>query len=347
MKWLWYQIVKRYITLGLFFYYKKINCFGKNHIPKKGAVLFVCNHQNALIDPLILATNTSRNIHFLTRAGVFKKKLISKLFNSLQMIPIYRVRDGWSTLSKNEAVFEECYSILNNKKALLIFPEGSHNQIRKVRPLSKGFTRILFGAIEKYPALEIHIVPVGLNYSSVLNFPSAVSIYFGKPIKFNNDTLEADKTKLIKQLRQDVHTAMSKLTTHIDESGEVYDRTVLELQQAGVNFLNPVETNRILSQEKIDMKQQKNYSPNPLYYILILNSLIPWLLWKKVKNKIKEAEFISTFRFALVIAVFPIFYGIQSIFIAVLFNTKIGIYYFLLSILLGLLFIKTTGIQKK
>ena len=38
----------------------------------------------------------------------------------------------------------------------------------------------------KYPDLNIQIVPVGINYDSHLNFPSSVSIYYGKPILANS-----------------------------------------------------------------------------------------------------------------------------------------------------------------
>ena len=56
MKDIWVNFVKSYIRLGLFFYYKKIKVVGKENIPKDSAVLFVSNHQNALIDPLIIGT---------------------------------------------------------------------------------------------------------------------------------------------------------------------------------------------------------------------------------------------------------------------------------------------------
>ena len=36
---------------------KKIIVNGKENIPKKGAVLFIVNHPNGLIDPLIITTN--------------------------------------------------------------------------------------------------------------------------------------------------------------------------------------------------------------------------------------------------------------------------------------------------
>jgi 1-acyl-sn-glycerol-3-phosphate acyltransferase len=71
-----YTFLKYYIKLGLFFYHKKIEVIGLENIPKKGAILFISNHPNALIDPLLIVTNNVRSIHFLSRASAFKNKLM-------------------------------------------------------------------------------------------------------------------------------------------------------------------------------------------------------------------------------------------------------------------------------
>ncbi|MDZ7613592.1 MAG: hypothetical protein U5K51_07775 [Flavobacteriaceae bacterium] len=84
------------------------------------------------------------------------------------------------------------YEQLNKKLALLIFAEGSHSLQRKVRPLSKGFTRVVFGALEKNPELEIDIIPVGINYTEPTRFGSSVAIFYGKPINANTYWLAND-----------------------------------------------------------------------------------------------------------------------------------------------------------
>ena len=166
MKTLWYFFFKIIIKSSLFFYTKKVEVIGKEHIPSKGAVLFVVNHPNGLIDPLIVAVNNPRIQHFLVRAAVFKKPLVKKFLSTLNLMPIYRIRDGIEQLGKNQKIFEQCFSILNSQKALMIFPEGSHDKRRTIRPISKGFSRIVFGALERNPKLKIQIIPVGITYAS-------------------------------------------------------------------------------------------------------------------------------------------------------------------------------------
>lgn len=346
MKQLWIHLVKSYIRLGLFFYYKKIIVIGKENIPKKGAVLFVSNHQNALIDPLIIGTTNGRNTHFLTRAGVFKKKLIIRFFDSVQMIPIYRVRDGWNTLPKNISIINKCISLLNKENAILIFPEGGHDLARRIRGLSKGFTRIVFGTFEKYPNLDIQIIPVGLNYDSILNHPASCSVYYGKPIDAKKYWQADDVFTSTNKIKEVVRNEMKSLTTHIEDL-ENYDETLDKLISLEADFLDPIITNKTILNldERTTFKTvKKEVSKKSIfYYLFILNSIIPWMLWRKIKPKIKELEFTSTFRFAFGITLFPTFYVIQSFLISIIFAPNYAYYYLLVCIILGLVASKSTS----
>ncbi|MDT0554320.1 1-acyl-sn-glycerol-3-phosphate acyltransferase [Urechidicola vernalis] len=344
MKQLWITIVKNYIRIGLFFYYKKINVVGKENIPKKGAVMFVSNHQNALIDPLIIGTTNGRNTHFLTRAGVFKRKLIIRFFNSVQMIPIYRVRDGWNTIPKNIAIINKCINLLHKNNVILIFPEGGHNLARRIRVLSKGFTRILFGTFEIYPEMEIQIVPVGLNYDHILDHPASCSVYYGKPIDAKKFWNPNDIFTSTNELKEVVRNEMKVLTTHIEDLNN-YDKIVNALNNDNADFLDPIATNIKIETLSLNPNTTtyKNKSSSIIRILFIANSLIPWLLWKKVQPIIKELEFTSTFRFAFGITLFPSFYVIQSFLIGSIFTSAWGYYYLFTSILIGLLNSKFTS----
>ncbi|MDJ0645442.1 MAG: lysophospholipid acyltransferase family protein [Flavobacteriaceae bacterium] len=344
LKRIWYQLVKVYITTGLFFYHKKIKVGGKENIPKKGALLFVSNHKNALIDPLLIATTTTRNIHFLTRASAFKLKLVKWLLSTVNMLPIYRMRDGKETLAKNEEIFQKCYEILNKKRSLLIFPEGTHDIRRWVRPLSKGFTRITFGALEQNPNLELTIVPVGLNYAKAQDFAEPVSILYGKPIVVNDFLKEGMAPADAISLREEVRTRMMQLTTHIDD----IENEEAVLQKLGhVDFLNPTDVNKRIEniRDQIPNPNTKIKRPSIIwktaYNLVKLNSIVPLLIWKLFKPKIQEVEFVSTTRFAIGITAFPLFYILQSLMVNYFFTTKIALTYFGISIVFVLFLVKS------
>lgn len=312
------------------------------NISKDKPALLLCNHQNALIDALIIASQLDGFAYFLTRAGVFKKNFVSKILASFNMLPIYRIRDGWSNLTNNNSVFEKCKELLHNKNTLVIFPEGSHNLARRVRPLSKGFTRIVFDTLEAYPDIDLELVPVGLNFVNAKDYVDSASIYVGNPIKAVN-YLNENRNEAITEMRQDIHSAMSKLTTHLPS--ENYDELVKGLDSLQVDYLNPQEVNTCIeSNIENCTKQTKSIgSPIKLFLKLLLkaNVLLPYLLWKIwIQPKIKELEFTSTFRFAVAIILVPIYLILVSVIIANYFGFQLAIVYFLSVIALALLTVK-------
>jgi len=302
------HIIRAYLRLGLFFYFKKIRVFNAAHIPKDKPVLFLANHQNALLDALLIATRSGRFSYYLTRAGVFKKQWVSKLLNQFRMLPVYRIRDGWSNLTHNTPIFESCSELLCNNEALVIFPEGSHNLKRTVRPLSKGFTRIVFNTLEKYPEIDLQLIPVGVNFVKAESFGDSVSLYFGDPIDARS-YLSEDRNHSISKLKQDIHNGICELTTHIESEG--YNETLQKLNSLNVDFLDPNAVNRCISNNFKDCKYKKRKSIIPgflLKGLLIINLLIPYIVWKLyIEPKIKEIEFKSTFRFAAAITIVPLY----------------------------------------
>ena len=295
-----------------------------------------------MLDALLIATKCKRSSYFLTRAAVFKKPIVSMLLDSLQMLPVYRVRDGWNNISNNNAIFNSCTEKLNQNKAVVIFPEGSHNLKRTVRPLSKGFTRIVFDTLEKYPNLNLQLIPVGINFRNAEKFADSTSLYFGKPIEAKS-FVSGNRNEDVVNLKKGIQLEISKLTTHIPS--ENYKEIIQKLDALNVDYLNPKAVNICMANnfEACEQKRQPNLKAlrNLLKGLLILNILPPYLIWKFVAQpKIKDQEFTATFRFAIVITLVPIYLVIIGFVLAALFTTTIGLAYVLFVLLLALLAIK-------
>jgi 1-acyl-sn-glycerol-3-phosphate acyltransferase len=318
---------------------KKIIVNGKENIPKKGAILFMANHPNGLIDPLIITTNNPRTNYFLTRAASFKKPLVRWFLNSLNLIPIYRIRDGVNQLNKNKEVFERCFNLLDNQKALMIFPEGSHDKRRTVRSLSKGFSRIVFGAIERNPKLQIQIIPVGITYQDSSSYPFKVSLNYGTPILANDFYKSNLNHSDIKEIKDVISDQLKTLSVHIPLTEE-YGKLIEKLSSANIDFTKVDEVNSMI-QSNIIIKRERGINlVKFLKPIVILNSFIPWLFWKYVKNKVTDFEFISTFKFGVgSLTVIP-FFLMNSYIIYNLFTLKSSIIYFSCSILILLIYSK-------
>lgn len=311
------------------------------NVSKKEPILFLSNHQNALLDPLLIANSNTRFLYFLTRAGVFNNNAISKLLKSLNMLPVYRIRDGWNTITNNNAVFKACTELLNNDEAICVFPEGNHNLKRTVRPLSKGFTRIIFEAFDKFPDLNIKIIPVGLSYINAEMYGDSVSLIYGKPIDSKIFNLENRNEAVIK-LKNQVFNELTKLTVHIPS--ENYNESLKKLETLNVDFLNPesvnkcIETNfKIYKVSPFEKLLIKNIFKNLLIVLLFL----PYLIWKFfIQPKIKEKEFTATFRFTVAITLVPVFILLIMFFLSILFTIQIAFLYLSLVLLLQLLAVK-------
>ncbi len=330
--------MKILIKSSLFFYTKQIKVQGKENIPKKGAVLFMVNHPNGLIDPLIVAVNNPRILHFLVRAAVFKNPFIKKFLATLNLMPIYRIRDGVKQLGRNQEIFEKCFSIFNRQGTLMIFPEGSHNKKRTIRPLSKGFTRILFGALAQNPYIKIHVVPVGITYQNPSCYPSKVTLNYGKSI-LANKYYDLDGNHRIKDLKNLISNELKKLSVHIPDDDE-YSNTLEKLNQSNVDFTNVSSVNKMIQVDKITSQKRPFHWLAFLKPIIIINTFIPWLIWKYFEQKNDEFEFIDTFRFAFCGGLFGLFYLLQATLISSFLGWEIGLVYLVTSLVLVLLYSK-------
>lgn len=329
MKKLWIHTVRGYIKLGLFFYYKKIEVLNANGIPKNQPVLILANHQNALLDALLIATTSKRFSYFLTRAGVFNNAVVSKVLKSLNMIPVYRVRDGWNNISNNNAIFESCSDLLHDNETVAIFPEGNHNLQRMVRPLSKGFTRIVFDTMDKYPGIDLQLVTVGFNYEKPDCFGDRVSIIYGNPITAKEFNLEK-RNASVTALKHRVFDNLTKLTTHIPSDN--YETIFKKLKALNVDYLKPDVVNNCISSnfESCDTISKNQYSKIKFFFkiLLIISLFIPYLIWKiGIQPKVKEMEFLSTFRFAIAITLVPIFMVVVALILTIIFSLQIACLY--------------------
>ncbi|SDS58816.1 1-acyl-sn-glycerol-3-phosphate acyltransferases [Formosa sp. Hel1_31_208] len=342
MKQLWLYSIRSYLRLGLFFYFKKVEVINLKAIPKDEPVIFLANHQNALLDAILIAVKNGRFSYFLTRASVFSVPLISKMLQSLQMLPVYRVRDGFGNLSKNTSVFTKSSQLLHEKKAIVIFPEGNHNLKRTVRPLSKGFTRIIFQTLEDYPETKINVVPVGLNFKHATKYSDSALINFGVPFQVGSELLN-DKNKSVLQLKEDVFLQLCQLTTHIES--ENYDIIITYLEKLNVDFTQPKHVNQCISNGfetcKKGLPEHDHRLKRLSKVLLIINLFIPYIIWKKmIQPKISEVEFISTFRFVIAITLVPVFIIVVMSVLGVVFELKYAFIYLFSVIVLNIFSVK-------
>lgn len=301
MKNLFNAVLRLIVKVALHVYFSKITVHGKENIPKGKAVLIVSNHQNALIDPILIATHTNLKPHFLTRASVFKKSFVAKLLDFIRMIPIYRVRDGINNMEKNNETFDKSVNILLEKGSIVIFAEGNHSNQRNLRPLKKGFARIAYQTLEKEPELDLVILPVGINYSNHRYSGSKVSLVFGKTIQ------PKDYFPLFEPLMTSAFRALEPLVSTIPE--ENYEKDLEAIIQNRIDLTKPDQVREFLSIENHknpDKPYSKPYFSNKV--MKVLHFPVYWI-WLWIQPKIKDLVFYATFKFVIGLVMIPLWYG--------------------------------------
>jgi 1-acyl-sn-glycerol-3-phosphate acyltransferase len=305
-----YLILYTWVKLGMFAYYRSRKVHGLENIPKNGPLLFLGNHQNALLDSLQLVLHGVRQPYFLARSDVFANAFLKRFLTFIRMLPIYRIRDGVQSLQANAAIFQKCADLLGRGEALAMFPEGNHSLKRRVRPLSKGFTRIVFKFKEDHLESDVYLQPFGVNYQKAGSFPDRTSLYFGQPVSVNDIMAKQENDiMVVNELKSKVHRELTGLTTHIDSTE--YERILAQLQMGEVDFTQPEKINALwptLTEGQAIKTPLKKTVSFQKVILIIWNflSVLPWRWY--VKPKVKELEFLDTMRFGYALLMHSILY---------------------------------------
>jgi 1-acyl-sn-glycerol-3-phosphate acyltransferase len=187
---------------------------GKENIPVIGPLIIVANHPNTLIDPLIIGSITKQKIGFIANAGLFKNKLLSRIFRYAHVIPIYRKEDMLPGVKPdNKNTFVKCHEYLGKGKNLLTFPEGTSLYELKLREIKTGTARIAlsFEDLNNFEG-NLKILPIALDYSDSIQFRSMVSVTVNRPITVNRykQAYLNNEYEAILELTEDIKKALAK-----------------------------------------------------------------------------------------------------------------------------------------
>jgi 1-acyl-sn-glycerol-3-phosphate acyltransferase len=200
-------------------FYRKVIVLGRENINPNDPVIFAPNHQNALMDALaVLFTHKGQPV-FLARADIFKKRAIAAILYFLKILPVYRIRDGFSSLKGNDDIFLKTIDVLKNKNGLVILPEGDHAGFRRLRQLKKGICRVAFQSDEATGFnLKIKIIPVALEFSNYSRFRQVLTVEYGKPIEVSEyfDLYKVSPERALNELRSRLSDEMKGIMIHIE-----------------------------------------------------------------------------------------------------------------------------------
>jgi 1-acyl-sn-glycerol-3-phosphate acyltransferase len=160
------QLLKILIQAGLWLFCHKIHLKNKQLFKTKGPLLIIANHPNSFLDALIIGSYYHRRVYFLARGDAFKKPIHRFILESLNMIPVYRLREGKAYLHLNDYAFNKSINLLSQGFAVLVFIEGTCINSHELQPFKKGTARILEGIQKLNIHPRIHIAGIAFNQLS-------------------------------------------------------------------------------------------------------------------------------------------------------------------------------------
>lgn len=228
---MFYGFLRIWVRLGLFLFAKSIRISGKQQLQQTGPLVLAVNHPNSFLDAILLGAFMKQPVHFLTRGDAFKNKYVRSILRHINMLPIYRIRDGKDKLSLNQQTFELSEKVLMSGGILLVFVEGfCEHQTTLQLPLKKGAPRVIESCWRK--GVLVDILPVWLRYSSFTSFGKRIDISLGivlKPLEHLSGKEPAMVWQLINQQTAHGLADLERHMAHKQPTISVLSKTFLSI----------------------------------------------------------------------------------------------------------------------
>lgn len=177
MQQLFYGFIKIWVRLALKIFCKKIVIHNSEQLSVKGPLIIAANHPNSFFDAILIGAHMQQPVHFITRGDVFRKRWARNILEQLNMMPVYRIRDGKEKLSLNQQTFDRSVEVLKANGIVLIFVEGMCEYQTTLLPLKKGAPRILVSCWQQ--GIDAKVLPVWLRYNSFFSFGKNTELNLG------------------------------------------------------------------------------------------------------------------------------------------------------------------------
>ena len=214
------RIICAILKLALRVYFRHIEVSGLENVPAESPLIFVLNHQNALVDPVFPLCLAPRRVSFLAKAPLFRMPVIGYFVRALDSLPAYRRQDEGEDVSRNLETFAAARKLLARGGTIGIFPEGVSHDEPRLKALKTGAARIALGAVSSGEALDLQIVPVGLYYTEKTMFRSSALVHFGDPLPVTRVALEPDGTPprdAVRELSDQIEKALREVMLHAEQ----------------------------------------------------------------------------------------------------------------------------------
>jgi len=179
------------------FYFRlcnRVSVQGKDNIPETGGLIICPNHIHWL-DPMLVAVCIKREINYMSKAELFKNKLLAAILKGLNAFPVKRGTPDISAIKTS-------FKLIKDGKVLGIFPEGTRSKDGKLKTAEPGVALISIKT-------NAPIVPIRISGSYKLF--GKLGIIIGKPLSFEGYNNKKAAMGEINELSQSIMLEIGKL----------------------------------------------------------------------------------------------------------------------------------------
>lgn len=189
---MFYKIVVAILKVLVFIVFD-LKIHNSERINNTNEGLIACGNHISMIDPVILAVSSKRQIHFMGKKELFENKFFGFIFRSLGGFPVDRQGISLSAIKSS-------LNVLNQNKILGIFPEGTRVHEYNENNAKPGIALIANKA-------KVNILPFYIK--GTYKFRGNIEIFFGEETNYFENIdgkINTEKyTEIGKEILRDIY----------------------------------------------------------------------------------------------------------------------------------------------
>src|SRR3989454_6032975 len=265
-------------------FYRRVEVAGLERVPLSGPLVVAANHNQGLMDGILLVAALPRRLRPVAKAPLFRYPIIGQLVRLSGAIPVHRPQDERRRAVDNEAMFSAAEDVLDRGEAILIFPEGVSQPEPALMPLRTGTARLLLEAARgsRPPAT---LLPVGLMFREPGTFRAGSALVLvGEAVPTAD--LEAvppgESDMAVRQLTERLGEALQRVIV------ETRDRHILDLVHAAESIWR--EEMPEAAREAQDRAAWRQRAARAYHYLASAETIRVAALRSRVERHVRDLE---------------------------------------------------------
>ncbi|MBS1984391.1 MAG: 1-acyl-sn-glycerol-3-phosphate acyltransferase [Bdellovibrionales bacterium] len=278
-----YKFFRALVQGILNLYYRSIEVYGKNFVPRNGRTLFIANHQAGLVDGILVVAVIDKPVRTLAKHTLWDNPVIGLFASALRMIPVKRKQDTSGELAKlspserNKQMFGDVEQSFVDGEFVLLFPEGRSHDGPQMLRLRSGASRMLLQTEAAHDfRLGLKWIPVSLDFEKREQPGTRLLLHFhpARGVHHHKKMYEQDSEAAVEALRSEMETTLREVTVNFATwEDRVFIERLTEVWLAEAQGDQLLERHNFLLKWKRILENTATDDPE---------------LWKQLQTSVKE-----------------------------------------------------------